>query len=209
MNTPNYPQPREEILQIKPYIGGEAKAPTDRLYRLASNENPLGPSPKAMEAYRAASGSLHRYPDGTAMLLREAIAARYGLPVDGIVCGAGSNEILSLLLRAYAGPGDEVIYSRYGFLMYPIMIRIAGATAVIAHETAMRTDVAAVLAAVTERTRVVIISNPNNPTGSYLTAEELRAPARRVAATRAAGGGCRLCRIRERDRLQRRPRACP
>jgi histidinol-phosphate aminotransferase len=175
-----YPQPHRAILDIKPYIGGEAKAPGVKLHRLASNENPLGSSPKAIEAYKAIAGDLNRYPDGSAIVLREAIAAAHNLPVDRIVCGAGSDELLRLLIMSYSGAGDEVVYSRHGFLMYPLLARLAGATAIIAPELNMRTNPDAIARAITAQTRIVILANPNNPTGSYLTADEMRALQARI-----------------------------
>src|SRR4051812_14938811 len=169
------PAPRPGILDISPYIGGEAHAPgVDRLIRLASNEGALGPSPRAMEAYRNAAAEVHRYPDGHSTALRDGLARLYGLDADRIVCGAGSDELLGLLTRAYAGPGDEVLYSRHGFLMYPIGAKAAGATPVAAPEKNLTADVDALLAAVTQRTRLVFLANPNNPTGTYITRDEVR-----------------------------------
>src|SRR5215472_8268268 len=166
--------PRPGILDINPYIGGEAKAPgIARPIRLASNESALGPSGKAIAAYRALAGEIHRYPDGNAQELREALGRHHGLDPERIVCGAGSDELITLLLRSYAGPGDEVLYSRHGFLMYPINAQAAGATPVAAPEQALTTDVDALLERVTERTRVVFVANPNNPTGTYLGAAEM------------------------------------
>ena len=166
--------PRPGILEITPYVGGEAKAPGfERAIRLASNESALGPSPKAMAAYRAWAEEIHRYPDGSAAELREALGRRHGLDPARIVCGAGSDELITLLLRCYAGPGDEVLYSRHGFLMYPINAMAAGATPVAAPERDLTTDVDALLARVTDRTRIIFIANPNNPTGTYLGAQEL------------------------------------
>ena len=167
------PTPRPGILDIAPYVGGESKADAVRVIRLASNESALGPSPRAVAAYRDLSGSLHRYPDGGGTALRTAIAARHGLELARVVCGAGSDELIALLISAYAGPGDEVLHSAHGFLMYAISARAAGATPVAVPEAGLRTDVDAVLAAVTDRTRLVFVANPNNPTGSYLTADEL------------------------------------
>lgn len=167
-------QARPGIMEIAPYVGGEAEIPgMERVLRLASNENALGPSPRAIEAYRELSDSLHRYPDGGATALRKAIADTLGLAADRIVCGAGSDELISLLARAYAGPGDEVLYSRHGFLMYPISAKGVGAKPVAVPERDLTADVDAMLAAVTERTRIVFLANPNNPTGSYLPEEEL------------------------------------
>jgi histidinol-phosphate aminotransferase len=166
--------PRPGILDIDPYVGGEAKvAGVERPIRLASNESALGPSPKAIAAYRALAGEIHRYPDGNAQELREALGQRHGVDPARIVCGAGSDELITLLLRCYAGPGDEVLYSRHGFLMYPINAMAAGATPISAPERELTTDVDALLARVTERTRVVVIANPNNPTGTYLGVSDI------------------------------------
>jgi histidinol-phosphate aminotransferase len=168
------PAPRPGILDIAPYVGGEATiAGVERPIRLASNESALGPSPKAMAAYRALASDIHRYPEGSSEVLREAIGRHHGLDPAQIVCGAGSDELIALLLRCYAGPGDEVLYSRHGFLMYPIGALSVGATPVAAPERALTADVDSLLAHVTPRTRLVFIANPNNPTGTYLGAEEL------------------------------------
>ncbi|MGH7114945.1 MAG: pyridoxal phosphate-dependent aminotransferase [Stellaceae bacterium] len=168
------PAPRPGILDIAPYVGGEARiAGVARPIRLASNESALGPSPKAMAAYLALAHEIHRYPEGSAGLLREAIGRRHGLDPARIVCGAGSDELIALLLRAYAGPGDEVLYSRHGFLMYPIGAMSVGAIPIAAPERELTVDVDALLARVTPRTRMVFIANPNNPTGTYLGADEL------------------------------------
>jgi histidinol-phosphate aminotransferase len=168
------PLPRPGILDIAPYIGGESKVEgVSRVIRLASNESALGPSPAAVEAYRAQAHNLHRYPDGGSAALRAAIARRHGLDLQRIVCGTGSDELISLLARAYAGPGDEVIYSRHGFLMYPIAAQSAGALPVAVPERDLTADVDAILAKVTPCTRIVYLANPNNPTGTYLPREEV------------------------------------
>lgn len=168
------PVPRPGILDIAPYIGGDAKiAGIERPIRLASNESALGPSPRAMAAFRALAHDIHRYPEGGSDVLREAIGRRHGLDPARIVCGAGSDELIALLQRCYAGPGDEVLYSRHGFLMYPIGALAVGATPVAAPERALTADVDALLERVTPRTRLVFIANPNNPTGTYLGAAEL------------------------------------
>ena len=169
------PSPRPGILEIAPYVGGEAHVEgVERVIRLASNENALGASPRAMEAYRALAGELHRYPDGGAVALREALAELHGLEPGRIVCGAGSDELISLLVRSYSGPGDEVLYSQHGFLMYPIAARTAGATPVQAPESNLTADVDALLSEVGENTKLVFVANPNNPTGTYLNEDELR-----------------------------------
>ena len=168
------PEPRPGVLDVEPYVGGlHSVDGVDRVVILASNETPFGPSPKAMAAYEGAARELHRYPDGHATDLRRAIADRFGCDANRIVCGAGSDELLNLLIRAYAGPGDEVLYSRHGFSIYPIFARAAGATPVAAPEKVLTADVDALLRHVTPRTRLLFLANPNNPTGSYLGADAL------------------------------------
>ncbi len=170
------PTPRPGILEVAPYVGGEASVPgVKRVARLASNENPLGASPRAVAAYDALKDDLHRYPDGAATHLRQALAEAENLDPARIVCGAGSDELIALLVRGYAGPGDEVLHSAHGFLMYSIAARAAGATPVAAPERDLTADVEALLARVTARTRLVFLANPNNPTGSYLSAAQVRA----------------------------------
>src|SRR5436190_23079089 len=168
------PVPGPGILDIAPYVGGESKvAGIARPIRLASNESALGPSPKAIAAYRALADDIHRYPDGSAAELREVLGRHHGLDPERIVCGSGSDELIGLLLRAYAKEGDEVLYSRHGFLMYPIGAKSVGATPVAVPERELTADVDGILARVTERTRIVFIANPNNPTGTYLSADEM------------------------------------
>jgi histidinol-phosphate aminotransferase len=168
------PIPRPGILDIDPYVGGEAKIPgVERPIRLASNESALGPSPRAMAAYVALASDIHRYPEGSSRTLREAIGRQHGLDPARIVCGAGSDELIALLLRSYAGPGDEVLYSRHGFSIYPIGALAVGAKPVPAPEHSLTANVDALLARVTPRTKLVFLANPNNPTGTYLGAAEL------------------------------------
>ena len=168
------PRARPGIMDIQPYKGGESSvAGVTRVIKLASNESALGPSPKAMAALRDTAAAMHRYPDGHCTELRQALAARHGLDAGRIVCGAGSDELIALLCKAYAGPGDEVLYTQHGFLMYPISARAAGATPVWAEETDLTANVDALLAKVTAKTRIVFIANPNNPTGTYLPADEV------------------------------------
>lgn len=172
---PALPQPKAGILDIKPYIGGEGRVDSNmRLARLASNENALGCSPKAREAYLTAAADLQRYPDGSAAELRAALGKAYSLAPEKIICGSGSEELIALLVRAYAGPGDEVIYSQYGFLMYPLCTKSVGATPVAVPEIDFRTDIEGILKAVTPRTKMLLLANPNNPTGSYLNREEMK-----------------------------------
>ena len=173
--TSNRPVPRPGVLDIAAYVPGKSKAlGGKKLYKLSSNETPLGASKKAQEAITRLAGTLEYYPDGAATELREAIGEVYGLNTDRIICGAGSDEILSMISYAYLGPGDEAIYSQHGFLVYEIAIRAAGATPVVAPEQDLKTDVDAILAKVTDKTKMVFIANPNNPTGTYLPFSEVR-----------------------------------
>ncbi|WP_289297890.1 histidinol-phosphate transaminase [uncultured Reyranella sp.] len=167
--------PRPGIMKIAPYVPGKDSIDgKETIAKLSSNEGALGPSPKAMEAYAKAASELHRYPDGDTSKLRKAIGRHYGLDPARIVCGAGSDEILNLLVRAYCGPGDELLYSQYGFLMYAINALGVGATPVAAPAKDYGSDIDALLAAVTERTRIVCLANPNNPTGTYVTKDDVR-----------------------------------
>ena len=169
------PVVRPGILDIAPYVGGESKAHgASRVIRLAANEGALGPSPRAIAAYQALAPELHRYPDGNSAELREAIAECHGLDVGRIVCGTGSDELITLLARLYAGPGDEVVYSRHGFLMYPLAAMSVGAKPIAAPESNLTADIDALLAAVTPQTKLVFLANPNNPTGTYLPDAEIR-----------------------------------
>jgi histidinol-phosphate aminotransferase len=169
------PKPQSGIMDIQAYVGGGHEVPgVDRVVVLSANETPLGPSPSAVRAYRDLADSLHRYPEGGSTDLRQAIAERFGCDADRIVCGNGSDELIALITRAYAGQGDEVLFSRHGFLMYQISARAAGATPVAASEANYTVDVDAMLAQVSDRTRVCFVANPNNPTGSYISADEMR-----------------------------------
>ncbi len=162
------PQPKPWIMGIAPYVPGRATADDGRpVTKLSSNENPLGTSPAARDAFAAAGHQLERYPDAGATALREAIAAAHGIEADRIVHGTGSDEVLHLAAGAFAGLGDEVIYVRYGFSVYDIATRRVGAVPVVAPDRDYATDVDAILACVTPRTRVVFVANPNNPTGTY------------------------------------------
>lgn len=169
------PQPRAGVMDIAAYVPGKSKGTHGKtLHKLSSNETPLGASPKAKAAIETVAHNLELYPDGAANELRDAIAETYGLHPDRIICGAGSDEILSFLAYAYLGAGDEAIYSEHGFLIYDIAIRAAGATPVVAPETDLKTDVDAILARVSDNTKMVFIANPNNPTGTYLPFEEVK-----------------------------------
>ena len=169
------PRPRPGILEITPYVGGKASADNaQRTIKLSANESAIGPSTKAIAALKDAIGESHRYPDGGSTALRQAIGERFNLDPGRIVCGSGSDELIYYLAVAFAGPGDEVLYSAHGFLMYRLNALSAGATPIAAPETGLRTDVDAFLAKVTSRTKLVFIANPNNPTGSYITRDELQ-----------------------------------
>lgn len=169
------PAPRPGVLEIQAYVPGKSTAPAGvKLIKLSSNETPLGPSPRAIEAFKALADKLELYPDGSATRLREAIAAKFGLDPARLICGSGSDELLSLITNAYMGPGDEGIYSEYGFLVYPIAIKAAGGMAISVKEKNLTADVDAMLAAVTQRTKIVFLANPNNPTGTYLPFDEVK-----------------------------------
>ncbi|MER8509421.1 histidinol-phosphate transaminase [Mesorhizobium sp. M0199] len=170
------PTPRAGIMDIEAYVPGKSAAPEGvaKVYKLSANENPLGPSPKAIEAARAVADKLAVYPDGSARRLREAIADVHGLNPANIVCSNGSDEILGLLAQTYLAPGDEAIITEHGFMVYKIYIQSAGAVPVTVKETDERADIDAILAAVTPRTRIIFLANPNNPTGTYVPFQEVR-----------------------------------
>jgi histidinol-phosphate aminotransferase len=173
------PTPKPGILDIELYVGGRSTAPgAAKVYKLSSNESPLGPSPAAVAALTAAAHDLERYPDGSSRVLREAIGKVYGLQAGRIVVGGeGSGPLLTMIANAYLMPGDEAIFSRHAFLIYEIATRANAARPVIVAEkvtnSGIKIDVEAMLAAVTEATRIVYLANPNNPTGSYLSREEM------------------------------------
>ena len=167
--------PSPGILDIAPYVPGKDGGDLPgKVIKLSSNETPLGPSPKAIEAYRLVGDGLELYPDGSAGDLRQAIARRYGLDATRIICGAGSDELLSLLAQAYLNPGDEAIFTKHGFLVYEIAIRTNSAVPVVADEVELTANVDAILAKVSAKTKIVFLANPNNPTGTYLPIDELR-----------------------------------
>jgi histidinol-phosphate aminotransferase len=169
------PTPRPGVKDIHAYVPGKSVAPgVARIFKLSSNETPLGPSPHALDAYRQAAGHLEDYPDGASSALREAIGCMYGIDPAQIVCGPGSDDLLNLLARVYLADGDEAIHTTHGFLVYPIATLGTGARPVVAAETSYTADVDAILAAVTKRTRIVFLANPNNPTGTYLPYGEVK-----------------------------------
>ena len=172
---PKHPTPQPGITEISPYTPGKAKAEgVSRIIKLSSNENPWGPSPKAVAAFKDTAEQLHRYPDGAHVMLRAAVGKAYGLPEAQIICGCGSDELIGLLIGAYAGHGDEVLYSAHGFLMYKIYAQGHGATPVTAPEVNLTAEVDALLKAVTPKTKIVFLANPNNPTGTVLPFSEVR-----------------------------------
>ena len=169
------PKPRPGVLDIEAYVPGKSSAPgVAKVFKLSSNETPLGPSPRAIEAYKSVAAHLQDYPDGSAAALREAIGRAFGLDPDRIVCGAGSDDLLNLLARAYLADGDEAIHTTHGFLVYPIATLGTGAKPVVAPETNYTASVDAILAAVTNKTKIVFLANPNNPTGTYISFDEVK-----------------------------------
>lgn len=162
-------------MKIEPYVPGQSRLEgAGDPIKLSSNENPFGASKKAVEAIQRAASKSHRYPDGSCRELREAIAGVYGIDKERIICGAGSDELIALLCQAYAGNDDEVLYSQYGFLMYPISALRVGAKPVKAPEKNLTTDVDSILKKVTKKTKIVFVANPNNPTGSYVSKKDMR-----------------------------------
>jgi histidinol-phosphate aminotransferase len=168
------PEPRRGVLDISAYVPGDDKSSAARVFKLSSNETPLGPSPFAMEAFRANADRLHIYPDGSVRTLREAIAATFGLNPERIVCGNGSDELLTLLAQTYLTAGDEAIFTEHGFLVYKIATLAAGGVPVIAPEKDETTDVDAIIGRLTPRTKIVYLANPNNPTGTFIPYDEVK-----------------------------------
>lgn len=167
--------PKPGVLDIVAYVGGRAAvAGVAEPIKLSSNESALGPSPLALQAYKEAALDVSIYPEGSAKILREAIGETYGLDASRIVCGNGSDELLSMLANAYLRPGDEVLFSAHAFLVYRIAALAHNAKPIAAPEKNLRVDVDAMLAHVSPKTRIVYLANPNNPTGSYLAHDEVR-----------------------------------
>jgi histidinol-phosphate aminotransferase len=174
MSSPDRPQPQPGLLKIAPYVPGRSQAPPGvTAIKLSANESPLGASPAAIAALHEADAHPEIYPEGTSRVLREALAEVHGLDAERIVCGNGSDDLLHLLAQCYLGAGDEAVMSRHGFNIYPIVTMGASAEIVMAPEKDYCADVDAMLAAVTARTRMVFLANPNNPTGTYLPAAEV------------------------------------
>ncbi|MCC6914365.1 MAG: histidinol-phosphate transaminase [Rhodospirillaceae bacterium] len=169
------PQPRPGIMDIAIYEPGKSQVQgARRVIKLSSNEAALGPSPKAVAALAGSLGESHRYPAGDSGEVREALGKAHNLDPARIICGAGSDELLGLVMRGFAGVGDEIIHTAHGFAMYNIYAKGVGATPVVAPEKDLTTDVDAILARVTPKTRIVFVANPNNPTGTYIPGSEMR-----------------------------------
>jgi histidinol-phosphate aminotransferase len=169
------PAPKPGILDIAPYVGGKSRIEgVAEPMKLSSNENALGAGAKAREAYQAALKHIHMYPDGRANKLRDAVAAHHGLEPERLIFGNGSDEVFALLNQTYLTAGDNIVSGQYGFLAYRISALANEASVKLAPEPDFKLTPEAVLAQVDERTRIVYVSSPSNPTGSYNTAEEIR-----------------------------------
>jgi histidinol-phosphate aminotransferase len=169
------PTPKPGILDIEPYVGGKAKIEgVAHPIKLSSNENILGCSPLAEAAFADAASQLNLYPDGRCEALRAAVAEKFALEPDRLIFGCGSDEVFTMLAQVYCEPGDNVVQGQYGFLAYRIAGRSAGAEVRFAKEPHGRIDLDAVLAEVDDRTRIVFIANPGNPTGTWLSGAEIR-----------------------------------
>ncbi|THH36964.1 histidinol-phosphate transaminase [Aliishimia ponticola] len=166
--------PQPGIMDIALYEGGKSHLDgVAQVLKLSSNENPLGPPPSAIAALTQAAAGMHLYPSTDHADLRAAIAEMWQVEADRVICGVGSDEVLQFVTQAFAGPGDEIIYTEHGFSMYPILANMAGATPVKVPEAVRVVDVDAILGAVTDRTRIVLLTNPGNPTGTILPDEDL------------------------------------
>lgn len=169
------PKPLPQLADVHAYVPGEAPKYTGGpSYKLASNENPLGASPKAKAIYAELAAKLELYPDGTAKALKAAIAKKHGLDPNRLVVGAGSDEIFLMLGRAYLGPGDETVSTKHAFAIYTIIAQQQGAKAVVVEENNFTANVDAILKAVTPKTKIVWLANPNNPTGTYIPYDEVK-----------------------------------
>lgn len=167
------PIAKDGVLDMPAYVGGkEAVDGIADPFKLSANENPLGASPKALAALKNL-GDPSLYPDGGARALREKLAEVNGLDAARIVCGNGSDDILSLLAQAYLGPGDEMLHTAHAFLIYKLASRATGATPIEVAETDLTASVDALLAALSDKTKVIFLANPNNPTGTMLEADDI------------------------------------
>ena len=185
MSTHDKIRPQPGISDIELYVGGESKivgSTKNQIIKLSSNENPYGASPKAIEAYRAAVGDIAIYPSSDHAELRAAIGDIHGVDPARVICGNGSGEIITIISQVYAGVGDEVMYTEHGFSMYPIYANAVGATPVVVKENNRVADVDAILAACTERTKIIFLANPNNPTGTMISDADVRRLAENIPA---------------------------
>ena len=164
-------QPGKPVSEVAREVGLEESA----IVKLASNENPLGPSQKAVDAMARAVGDLARYPDGNGFALKAALSAKYGIGAECFTLGNGSNDVLELVARAYVAPGDEVIFSEHAFAVYPIVTLGVGGVPVVAPAQDWGHDLAAMADRISDKTRVIFIANPNNPTGTWLKRDALQA----------------------------------
>ena len=168
------PRVRESVLKISPYKAGESKVEgVDKIIKLSSNENTAGPSPAAVEAYRAAADRIAFYPEPTSARLRVALADHWGLEADRIITGTGSDNLLDLICQAYAAAGDEVLFPALTFPMYEIAANSMGATPVKVAMDGDAVSIDALIDAANEKTKIVYLANPNNPTGHYLPKSEV------------------------------------
>ncbi len=164
-----------DLSQMPVYVPGASDIPgSSSVIKLSSNESALGPSPKALDAYRQAANIISRYPEPTCVALRRALAEKHMLDTDRIVCGPGSESLIRLIVRTFAGQGDEVLHSALGFLLYKVAAVSVGAVPVAVPETDLATDLDGVQEAVTNRTRIVVLANPNNPTGTMVNSGSFR-----------------------------------
>jgi len=177
-----------DIASLSPYVPGkpieelQRELGLTRVIKLASNENPLGSSPKALTALYEGKSALHRYPDGGAFRLREALANHWKVTLDHVILGNGSDEILGLLARTFLAPGDEAVMADQTFVIYKMEVTAAHGKPVVVPLKQWRHDLPAMAAAVTDRTRLLFLCNPNNPTGTMVTAEEVELLLSRVPA---------------------------
>ena len=179
-------KPKPSIDTIQPYQGGKPIEEVRRelgitdIIKLASNENPLGPSPLAMQAISESVTQVHLYPDGNAYYLKEDLAASLGISAELLILGNGSNDVLQLVAEAYVAPGDEVIYAEGAFVVYSLVTKLCSATAVVVPMVEHTHDLSAMASAITHKTKVIFVANPNNPTGTMVTADETAAFMKRV-----------------------------
>ncbi|MBL42707.1 MAG: histidinol-phosphate transaminase [Rhodospirillaceae bacterium] len=179
-NSFRHIEPKPGISSIEPYKGGNHNFSDANIINLASNESFVGPSPRVIKSLNSFSHSINRYPDGSTLFLRRAISEKYNIDVDRIACGCGSDELIDILVRCFSGPSDEVLFSQYGFLMYSIAAKSNGSIPIAAPEYNFKTDVHSILSSISDNTKVILIANPNNPTGSYLNKIELELLCREV-----------------------------